>query len=242
MKVLNQVLNFKDLKIFQDTKHFSFCLDSVLLAKFYIPKVKDKKICDFGTNNAIIPLLLSKYIRKDAKIYGIEIQKEACDIACENILINNLSDKIEIINEDIKTFVKDKNNFFDVIYCNPPFFKISKGSNLNKKSKNLIPARHELLINLEEIIYSAKVGLKNGGRFVMVHLAERLDEIIYLLKKNNFSLKNLRFVCSKQNQEPKKVLIDAINDGNSGIKILNNLYVHNDDESYTNEVLEIFGD
>ncbi|QBQ07212.1 methyltransferase [Spiroplasma gladiatoris] len=242
MKVINKVLNYKNLNIIQDTEMFSFCLDSILLANFYKPKTKEKKICDFGTNNAIIPLIVSKFSNDQTKITGVEIQKRASDIAKENVLLNCLDKKIEIINEDIKDFLKNKNNYFDIIYCNPPFFKTNKDSNLNKKSETLIPARHETLINLEEIIFSAKVALKNGGRFVMVHLAERLDEIIYLLWKNNFKIKNLQFIYSKKNQQPKKILLDAINDGNCGINIMKNFYVHNENGTYTNEMKKVFGD
>ncbi|QEH61209.1 hypothetical protein SCHIN_v1c00110 [Spiroplasma chinense] len=242
MKVVNDVLGYKNLKIYQETDMFSFSLDSILLARFYKPKSKEKIIGDFGTNNAIIPLIVSNYINKDSKIYGIDIQKEAVKIAKENVELNNLQEKIEIINQDINEYVKDKNNFFDVIYSNPPYFKVQQDSNLNKKSDFLIPARHETHLKLEQLIYSAKVALKNGGRFVMVHLIERMDEIIYLLKKNNFAVKNIQVVYSKEKQDAKKILIDAINDGNEGMKFLPPLYVHKDNGDYTEQVLEMFGD
>ncbi|AOG59966.1 methyltransferase [Spiroplasma helicoides] len=242
MKVINKVLNYKNLNIYQETEMFYFCLDSVLLARFYKPKAKEKVICDFGTNNAIIPLILSKFISKDTKIIGIDIQPKACELAKENIKLNNLENIIEIINQDIKEYVKDKNNFFDVIYCNPPFFKVFENSNLNTKSEKLIPARHEVSINLEEVVRSAKIALKNGGRFVMIHLVERLDEIIEVLRKNNFKVKNIRIIYSKKNQSAKKVLIDAINDGNEGLNFMEPLFVHNDDGSYTEEVSRMFGD
>ncbi|WP_342258728.1 tRNA1(Val) (adenine(37)-N6)-methyltransferase [Spiroplasma endosymbiont of Dioctria linearis] len=240
MEVKNDILNYKRLKIIQDNKMFNFCIDSILLARFWKPSNKFKNILDFGTNNAIIPLIISRYTK--SKITGIEIQEESCQIAKKNILLNNLEKQIEIVNMDIKKFVLDKNNQYDLIFCNPPFFKVDKDSNLNKKSKFLIPARHEVLITLEEIIKSAKTALKNGGKFLMVHLSNRLDEIIILLKQNNFSVKKIQIVYSKEKQESKRVLIEAINDGNDGMKILEPLYIHNDDGTYKKEILEMFGD
>ncbi|WP_342275394.1 tRNA1(Val) (adenine(37)-N6)-methyltransferase [Spiroplasma endosymbiont of Cantharis lateralis] len=240
MEVKNDILNYKKLKIIQDNKMFNFCIDSILLARFWKPSNKYKSILDFGTNNAIIPLIISRYTK--SKITAVEIQEESCKIAKKNILLNNLEKQIEIVNMDIKKFVLDKNNQYDLIFCNPPFFKVDKESNLNKKSKFLIPARHEVLITLEEIIKSAKIALKNGGKFLMVHLSNRLDEIIILLKQNNFSVKKIQIVYSKEKQESKRVLIEAINDGNDGMKILEPLYIHNDDGTYKKEILEMFGD
>ncbi|AUM62264.1 tRNA1(Val) (adenine(37)-N6)-methyltransferase [Spiroplasma monobiae] len=240
MKIVNAVLNYKNLKIIQDNNMFNFCIDSVLLARFWEPSKKFKNILDFGTNNAIIPLIISRYT--NSKIAAVEIQSEACEIANENIKINNLENQIEIFNCDIKEFVKDKNNKFDLLFCNPPFFKVDQGANLNKRSELLTPARHEVLITLEEIIKSAKIALKNGGKFLMVHLSERFDEIIVILKQNNFAVKRIQFVYSKENQEAKRILIEAINDGNDGMKILKPIYIHNEDGSYKENILEMFGD
>lgn len=242
MKITNAVLNYKDLKIFQDTEQFSYSLDSVLLARFYNPKKADQRICDFGTNNAIIPLILSKYINKDTRIIGVEINKTAFELAVENVELNNLSEQVRIVNQDIKEYIKGKNNYFDVVYSNPPFFKVNEGSNLNLKKEELVGARHEVFITLNEIIKCAKIALKNGGKFIMIHLAERLDEIVYLLKKHNFTIKQLQIIYSKAGQEGKKVLIKAENDGNWGVKILPPLVVHNDDGSYSKEVEVFFGD
>lgn len=242
MKILNNVLNYKNLKIYQNTTMFSFSLDSVLLARFYKPKKKDINICDFGTNNAIIPLILSKYINKNSMVYGVEIQKQACETALENIALNNLTQNFKIINQDIKEFIKEKNNFFDVIYSNPPFFKNNKGSKHKLKDLDKTTARHEVLITMEEIIISAKIGLKNGGRLVMIHLIERMDELIYKLWKNKFKIKKMQIVYSKLNQDAKKILIEAVNDGNEGMKLLKPLIVHNHDGSYTKEIEEMFGD
>ncbi|AGR41715.1 tRNA1(Val) (adenine(37)-N6)-methyltransferase [Spiroplasma diminutum] len=240
MKVVNKILNYKDLKIIQDNDMFNFCIDSVLLARFWEPSKKYKNILEFGTNNGIIPLILSKYTKEN--ITGVEIQKEACDIANENIALNNLNDQISIVNSDIKEFVLNKNNKYDLLFCNPPFFKVGDNSNLNIRSEKLTPARHEVAITLEEIIKSAKVALKNGGKFLMIHLSERLDEIIILLKKNNFSIKRLQIVYTKHRQNAKRVLIESINDGNNGMKILEPLYIYNEDGNYNKNILEMFGD
>ena len=118
MKVVNDLLDYKNMKIVQDEDYFNFSLDSVLLPNFVTIKKNTKRILDLGTGNAPIPMILTT--RTDAKIYGIEIQKEIYDLAKESIEINNLSNKITLINDNMKDLNKYfEANSFDVIVTNP---------------------------------------------------------------------------------------------------------------------------
>ena len=88
MIVLNDLLYYKNLKIYQDNESFVFSLDSVLLPKFIdIPK-NTRRILDIGTGNAPIPLVLST--RTDAKIVGVEIQESIAELARKSVEINEL--------------------------------------------------------------------------------------------------------------------------------------------------------
>lgn len=73
VEVENYLLAHNNLKIIQRKDMFNFSLDTVLLANFCTINKNVKKIVDFGTNNAAIPLILSTRTNKD--ILGIEIQK-----------------------------------------------------------------------------------------------------------------------------------------------------------------------
>ena len=66
-------------------------------------------------------------------------------------------------------------------------------------------------------------------------------DIITSMKNNNIEPKRIRFVYPKVGKESNLVLIDGHKNGNPGLKILSPLYVHNDDGSYTEEVLKMFG-
>ena len=78
-EVVNYLLAHKNMKIIQRKDMFNFSLDTVLLANFCTINKDVKHIVDFGTNNAAIPLLLSK--RTNRKITGVEIQQEAVELA-----------------------------------------------------------------------------------------------------------------------------------------------------------------
>ena len=149
MKVTNYLLGFKDLKIVQDNEMFNFSLDSVLLPNFVTINKKIDRILDIGCGNAPIPLILST--KTDAKITGVEIQKEVYDLAVESVKINNLENRIDIINDDIKEYSKQfDREIFDVITCNPPFFKVTENSNFKKDIYKTI-ARHEITLNLNDV-------------------------------------------------------------------------------------------
>lgn len=238
MEVINDLLNYDNLKIYQNTDWFKFSLDSVLLANFVTINNTKNKVIDFCTGNAPIPLILSK---KVDKIIGVELQKEVYDLAVKSVKINNLEEKIKIINENVLN-LKEKygSDTFDCITCNPPYFKKCTNSKLNNNKIKSI-ARHEIEICLDDILKVSKCLLKNNGNLAIVHRTERFFEILQKMKANNLEPKKIRFVYPKKNMESNIVLIEATKNGNPGIKILPPLFVHNENGDYLEEILDMFG-
>ena len=238
MKVVNDLLDYSNLKIVQDDEWFNFSLDSVLLPNFVKINKNTKNILDLGTGNAPIPMILSTMT--DAQIYGIELQKEVYDLAIESLKINKLENKIKLINDNIKNLDKYfEPNSFDIIVSNPPYFKYSENSNINESMQKTI-ARHEKEITLSEIVFAAKKFLNNNGTFAMVHRTDRLIEIIEEFRKNNIEPKRIRLIYPKVGEESNMVLIEGRKNGNVGLKILPPLIAHNKDGEYSDEVKEMF--
>ena len=75
----------------------------------------------------------------------------------------------------------------------------------------------------------------------MVHRAERLVDIMFLMRKYKLEPKEIRFVHSKQNEKPNLVLIKAIKNAKEFLKIDKPLIIYNDDGTYTDEILKIYG-
>lgn len=235
MEVINYLLGYKDLNIVQNTEMFNFSLDSVLLPNFITINKNFNKILDIGTGNAVIPLILST--KTSAKITGVEIQKEVFELGLKSIKINKKEDQIEIINDDIKELYKKiETETYDVITCNPPFFKNGEFNKNDYKSL----ARHEISLNIEDIILISKKLLKNNGVLGIVHRPERLVEILLLMKNNNIEPKKIRFVYPKRNSEANILLIEGRKNGKPGLKILSPLYTHLNNGEYTKSVKEFF--
>ncbi len=238
MKVTNYLLGYKDLKIVQDSEMFSFSLDSVLLPNFVTINKKITNILDIGCGNAPIPLILST--KTNAKITGIEIQKSVYDLAVESIKINNKEDQITIINEDINEFYKnEETDKYDVITCNPPFFKYIESSNINKNDYKTI-ARHEVKLNLNQLFTIARKLLKNNGVIAIVHRPERFLDVVMEMKQKNIEPKRVQFIYPKPNMEANIMLIEGTKNGNPGLKILPPIYSHKENGEYTDTVKKYF--
>ncbi len=231
-------LEYKGLKIIQDKSGFCFGIDSILLTNFAKNIKNNSNVIDLGTGTAIIPILLSAKTNAK-KIVGVEIQQDVAEMARKSVRLNNLEDKIEIINDNI---LKLKNiyegNSFDVIVMNPPYKKMNTGI-INKDIKKVI-SRHEITASLEDFIDISYYLLKNSGELYMIHRPERLVDILSYLRLKKIEPKNIRFIFSNKNKEPKLVLIKAVKNGNLFLKVENNLYIYDENGNYTDEILKIY--
>lgn len=239
MIVKNRLLNYNEKYIYQDNDCFLFSLDSVLLANFVTIKLSDKKIIDLCCGNAPIPMLLS--FRTNARIFGVEIQKNIYDLAVKSVVENKMNNQIDIINDDVR-YICD--NFdaesFDVVTFNPPYFKYKEGSLINDNICKTI-ARHEIKIDLDSLFKVSSYLLKNGGTVAIVHRTERFIEIISIIKKYNIEPKKVRFVYPKMTSDSNLVLVEGVKNGKIGMKLLSPLIVHNEDNEYTEYVRTMFG-
>lgn len=239
-EVIIDLLKKEGLKIIQRTDYFNFSLDSLLVAEFLTLTKNTNKIVDLGTGNGSIPLFLSK--RTKAKIVGLEIQEVSANLAKRNIELNHLEDQIDIINIDMKNWKEFISpNSQDAVITNPPFFKYHGNEELLNNLDQLTLARHEITINLDDLIAVASSLLKDrGGYFAMVHRPDRLIDIIETMRKYNIEPKRIRMCHSKEGKIAKILLIEGIKNGSSGLTILPPLFSHTSDGKYSQEILDMF--
>ena len=236
MERLDDILGYKDLKIYQNSNFFSFSLDSIILANYTNIRLRDKNIVDFCTGNGVIPIILTR--RTKNNIVGVEIQEKLADLANKSIEYNKLNDRITIYNEDVKEFSKKHLNEFDLVLCNPPYFKIEEKSTLNESYEKKI-ARHEVLFNLDDLCDCSKKVLKDNGKLCIVHRTDRLMEILEVFRKHNIEPKRIRFVYEKISKESTLVLIEGQKCGSVGLKVESPIIMYNEDGTETKEYQSI---
>ena len=231
-------LEFNNLKIIQNKNEFCFGIDAVLLSDFAKNIKKNIKIIYLRTGTRILPILLSGKT-ENTKIVGIEIQEKMAEMAMRSIKLNNLKNRIQIINNDIKNLNKIfEKESFDAVVTNPPYKENNTG--LKNEYEGKIIARHEIRCNLEDIISVSKNMLKDKGILYMVHRPERITDICELLRKYKIEPKIIRFVYPKMDKEANLVLIKAVKNARKFLKIERPLIIYNENGEYTKEILEIY--
>jgi len=244
-------LQLNGLRLIQNSDHFCFGVDAVLLSH-YAATSKGRlpyHIADLCTGNGIIPVLLTS--KTDAHyIVGVEIQEEVAEIAKRNVELNSLSERVEIICEDLrnynqKNYYKNKNieflpqNHFDIVTCNPPY-KEAGGGIVNADDTMTI-ARHEVKCTLEDIISVSAKLLREQGRLCMVHRPERLVDLLTLMRQYRLEPKRLQMVHPAPNKTANLVLIEAAKYGKPKLFLDPPLYVYGENGEYSKEINKIYG-
>ena len=194
----------RDCKVWQDPDHFCFNTDTVLLAKFMEIRCNDTVI-DIGTNNGALLMYADRFGPK--KMVGIEIQPEAAKIARLNL--ENAKSASEVICAPVQTVEKLRAN---VVISNPPFFT-EKASCVDAKDDLRQAGRIEKNLKLDELIEAADRLLEDKGRFYMVHRPDRIQEILYELKRHGFGLKRMQVVYDRRTHTAKSLLVEAVKNG-----------------------------
>lgn len=229
-------LQLSGLRLIQETDDFCFGVDAVLLAHFAQVK-RTARVLDLCTGNGIVPLLLwGKWRPKE--ICGLEIAEEAAAMAAESVELNNLADCITITCGDLKNARALYSGSFDVITCNPPYYK--KGAGLMNPSDKKAAARHELFCTLEDIAAVSSRLLAPGGKLCLVHKPERLADIFCLLRAYRLEPKRLQMVHPRPQAPPNLVLVEAALGQGPFLKTAEPIYVYGEDGCYSAQINQIY--
>lgn len=215
-----------NLKIIQDERSFSFSLDTLLLAFFAKKAIKDRsQVVDLCAGNAAATMYMA-YFNK-AHYDAVEIQEDIVSKAKRSVELNHMENRINIYQGNVKEASKFlKKDFYDVVVVNPPYFKAPEGHKLNPDEAKAI-ARHEILINLEEIIKVASELLKMKGKMFMVHRPERLGEIIFYCIKHDLAVKSIQPFVSHRGEESNLIIVEAVRHGSEdGLVLKDAIEVH----------------
>ena len=231
-------LQINNLKIIQNKNGFCFGIDSVLLSNFAKEIKNDSNVIDLGTGTGIIAILLTAKINAK-NILGVELQSDVAEMANRSVILNNLENKVNILNEDIKKLDKVlRMGTYDAIVTNPPYIKLNTGATNINNTKFI--SRHELTCTLEDIAKVSSKLLNNYGEIYMVHRPDRLVDIVETFRKYKLEIKKIRFVYTDENSQSNLVLIKAVKNGKSFLKIEKPLYVYKEKNKYTDEILEMY--
>lgn len=225
-------------RIIQRTDEFCFSMDAVLLAHF--PRLTGREhILDLGAGTGVIPLLAADGA---AQITAVELNPVQAALAARNVQLNSLSEKITVREGDYR----DPSALFacaafDLVFANPPYRPAASGA--VSMGDGRAAARHEITATLADTVRAAAYALRHGGRLAMVHLPERLGELVLALTAEELAVKRLRMVQPRADKAPNLLLLEAVKGAAlAGMRHEPALIVRDAEGNYTAEIREIYGD
>lgn len=231
-----------NISVFVSQTH-RFNTDTILLAHFAAPK-RGERCADFGTGCGAIPLIwLARY--EPAQICGVEIQPDACELVRQSAEHCGVADRLRVLNLDLRQLPQSRPRDpwlenCDLISCNPPYK--AQGTGIENPEQGKRMARHEETCTMEDVAHAAASCLRYGGRLCLCQRPERLTDIFTALCANGLEPKRLRFVQARVGKAPKLFLLQARKNGQpGGLLVEPPLILHNEDGTFTQEMLEIYG-
>lgn len=229
-------LIINNLQIIQHGQDFCFSLDAVLLAHFASLR-PGVRVVDLGTGTGVIALLLSA--RGAGTTVGIELDATAAGMASRSIQLNGLTGSIQVLQADFRQLKGILSaGEWELVVCNPPYRAVGRGY-LNDNNRQAA-ARHELTANLKDVITAARYLVKYRGRFAMVHLPERMTEILTEMSAQGIEPKRLRLVQPGAGKKPNMLLVEGVRGAKPGLDVLPPLIVYEADGSYTKEIQDYY--
>jgi len=230
--------SIRDIKLYQSKRGYRFSVDALLLHDFVNLK-RAGAIADIGAGSGIIGILLAKKY-PDAEVSLFEIQDTLVMLSEENIRLNNLQERMKVIQYDVRKLLTSSHppHQYDLAVSNPPFRKVKSGR-ISETEEEAI-ARHEIMLTLPELIEAASFLLKQKGRFCIIYHPYRLSELMEHMKRKHLQPKRLRFVHSHPSSDAKMVLTEAVKGGREGLKVEKPLYIYKKEGSYTDEIIKIY--
>lgn len=231
--------SIRDVRLLQRKSGYRYSVDSLIIAGYVRQSGKSIKNCvDLGTGSGIIALLLASRF-SHVLIHAVELQDSLADLAEKNIILNSLEERVKLIRGDVRDLQKAvPDKFAELVISNPPY-RLPGAGRISRGQERAL-ARHEININLAELSESASRILKTKGSFYIVHLPERLTDVLESLRTVRLEPKRMRLVQARADAEPAFVLVEAVKDGGRGLKVDPVFIMYDQHGEHTSEFASLY--
>lgn len=225
------------LRLKQHPAIFKFTVDPILLAAF-APIRPTATVLDLGTGAGVIPLWLTGY-RGIHQVTGLELQPEVAALARINVEVNALTERITIMTGDLRTPPPElMKGSFDWVLSNPPYWP--PATHPMPEAPCLAKAKFELTCNLKDVIQAAACFCRDGGRVGLIHLPERLTDLLDEMRRCKLEPKRLCLIQPKPGAPPHRVVVEGQKYARPGLKVLTPFSVHSADGTYSPEMIRVY--
>lgn len=191
------------------------------------------EILDIGSGSGLISLLLRQRY-PDANILAIEPNRNAVLQSKINFKNSPFKKEINLNSINFQSFKRE--NKFDLILSNPPFF--SEETESENQDRN--EARQEKHLPLNKLLSGIINLLNKEGSFYLIYPTWETDRVVSEAKNANLYIQNQTKIFSKK-QKPSKRTIFKLQ-GEPCITSFNEFISGNQDTGYSKEYAELMKD
>jgi tRNA1Val (adenine37-N6)-methyltransferase len=218
--------------VLQKKKGYRFSLDAAILADF-VRIEPGEDVVELGAGNGIVALLLAR--KPFRRLAAVEIQPALADLARRNVVLNELADRIDVVEADLRGYAPGR--VFDVAYSNPPYIRKSAGFPSASEEKTI--AKHEITCDILDVLRAAARLLKPAGRAYIVYPGRRRSDLEAAAGKAGLRIHALRPVLPREGAPAGHVLAE-LGSGPGEARILPPLVLFDAAGGHTPEARAIF--
>lgn len=226
------------LAIWQPREGYRAATDPILLAAA-VPAQPGQSVLELGCGAGVALLSLGRRV-EGLRLDGIERQALYADLARRNAAENGLA--ATVTGADLTALPAELRRGFDHVIANPPYYR--PGSPAARDQGRDAALREET--PLSDWIEAGLKRVKPGGYLTMIHLAERLPEILSpLLGRAGLTV---RPITARQGRAAGRVLVQARKGARSPFRLLAPLVMHagadhgQDGDDFTPEATSLLRD
>lgn len=183
MHMKQTYFQFRQFVVQQDKTPMKVCTDACLFGAWVrrqLPVAGRLRGLDIGTGTGLLSLMLVQ--EADIDMVAIDVDEAAAKQAKENVAASRFASRIDVYQQDAIGFSPPGK--FDVVICNPPFFKQSLVPADNGKHL----AKHEARLDLSRLVRLVRPWLNDGGLFYLLLPFYRSGELEILTEKTGWHI------------------------------------------------------
>jgi tRNA1(Val) A37 N6-methylase TrmN6 len=214
------------VRLLQPLKGYRAGMDAALLAAALDLKPGERALeagCGAGA------ALFQGFARApEAYFTGVERDPEALELARRNVALNGAEGRVRVRAGDVgrgfagQGFLEKGEAPFDLAFANPPFFDdpaAIRGPAEERRGAWIADA------GLDAWTRFLLKAVREGGRVVMIHRAERLMDLLALMGATGGSFQ-IRPVHPHADEPAKRVIVRAVKTGKAPLRLLPPLVLH----------------
>ena len=207
----------------QPESGFRFSMDALLLAAFAGREQVRGRVLDLGTGCGVVGLGLA-LDHPDFFGIGLDLNPDMLRHARENVCRLGFEERFALLRADACGPWGFAPESMDLVLSNPPYRDPGRGRTCPDEAKAL--ARFEQRAGLADFVRAAAYLVRNRKSCAFIHLAERVDELLDLLRASRLQPKEVLFVHQRKGTAARLVLVRSLKNGGPGLTVHPPLILH----------------